>query len=330
MNNVNEILVLSATRTAVGTFGGALKNVPLSDLATTATKAAIGRSGVDPAAVGNVVMGNVIQTEPRDAYLSRVAAIQAGVPKETPAYNVNRLCGSGLQAVISAAQSIQLGDCEVAIGAGAESMSRAPFLSTSSRWGARLGDATLTDGLLGALHDPFHAIHMGITAENVAQKYGITRHMMDELAVESHNRAASAIAQGLFRDQIVGIEVGGRKGSVTFDTDEHVKPEARLEELSMLKPAFKKEGGTVTAGNASGLNDGASAVVLASGDFATRQGLRPIARLVAYAHAGVDPEFMGIGPVPASRLALERAGLRIEDPKKRNLWQKNSLCTRQK
>jgi acetyl-CoA C-acetyltransferase len=306
---MQEVFVVSAARTAIGTFGGTLKDTPLADLATVAVRAALERSGAPADAIGHLAMGNVIPTEPRDAYLSRVAAMQAGLPQEVPAFNVNRLCGSGLQAVISAAQSIMLGDAQLAIGAGAESMSRGPYLAAGARWGGRMGDMQLQDYMLNILHDPFHRIHMGITAENVAEKYGITREQMDALAAESHRRAAVAMAEGRFREQIVPVTIRTRKGDVEFTTDEHVKPDTTPELLSKMKPAFRKEGGAVTAGNASGINDGAAAVVLASAQAVRTHGLKPLARLVAYAHAGVDPRVMGIGPVPASRLVLEKAGL---------------------
>lgn len=307
-----DIFVVGAARTAIGTFGGGLKDVPLTQLATTAVKEALRRSGADASAVGHVVMGNVIPTDVRDAYLSRVAAVEAGLPLETPAFNVNRLCGSGLQAVVSAAQVLMLGDAEIAIGAGAESMSRGPYFMQGARWGGRMGDLAATDYMLGILHDPFHRIHMGITAENVAKRDGITREMQDALAVESHKRAARAIAEGRFQEQIVPVEVATRKGTVLFDTDEHVRADTTIEQLAKMKPAFDKEG-SVTAGNASGLNDGAAALVLASGDAVRKHGLKPMARLVAYAHAGVDPKIMGLGPVPATRLALQRAGLKAAD-----------------
>jgi acetyl-CoA C-acetyltransferase len=307
-----EIYIVGAARTAIGTFGGALKDLPLSQLATTAVREALRRGGVDAARVGHVVMGNVIPTEPRDAYLARVAAIEAGIPQETPAFNVNRLCGSGLQAIVSAAQTLLLGDAELAIGGGAESMSRGPYLMPAARWGARMGDVQATDYMLGILHDPFHGIHMGITAENVAQRDGITRDMQDALAVESQQRAARAIAEGRFKSQIVPVEIATRKGTLVFDTDEHVRGDTTIEQLAKMKPAFK-EGGTVTAGNASGLNDGASAVLLATATAVKDSGLKPLARLVSYAHAGVDPKLMGLGPVPASRLALKRAGLAAKD-----------------
>jgi acetyl-CoA C-acetyltransferase len=311
--SATEVFVVSAMRTAIGTFGGTLKDVPLSQLATTALRAALEHSAVPADAVGHVAMGNVIPTEPHDAYLSRVAAMNAGLPKEVPAFNVSRLCGSGLQAIVSAAQSLWLGDCEVAIGAGAESMSRGAYLLPAMRWGARMGDAQVQDFMLGILHDPFHRIHMGITAENVAARYAIGRAEMDALACESHRRAAHAIAEGRFKGQIVPVEIASRKGTIRFDTDEHVKPDTTLEVLAKMKPAFKKEGGAVTAGNASGLNDGAAALVLATGAAVRRHGLKPLARLVSYAHAGVEPELMGMGPVPASQLALKKAGLGVGD-----------------
>ena len=306
-----EIFILSARRTAIGTFGGALKDMPLCDLATTAVKAALIDSHVEAERIGHVVMGNVIATEPKDAYLARVAAINAGIPKETPAYNVNRLCGSGLQAIISAAHTLQLGDADFAIGGGAESMSRGPYLMPSARWGARMGDALMQDYMLGILHDPFQGMHMGITAENVAQRNHISREAQDALAFSDQQRAAHAIAQGYFTAQIAAVEVPGRKGTSLFNVDEHPRV-TTLAQLAQMKPAFKKDG-TVTAGNASGLNDGAAALVLASGDAVRASNLTPMARLVAYAHAGVEPELMGLGPIPATRLALKRAGLRIED-----------------
>jgi acetyl-CoA C-acetyltransferase len=307
-----DVFVVGAARTAIGTFGGALKDVPLADLATLAVKTALARSGAAAASIGHLAMGTVVPTEPRDAYLSRVAALNAGLPKETPAFNVNRLCGSGLQAIVSAAQAITLGDCEVAIGAGAESMSRGAYLLPQARWGARMGDSPMLDFVVGALNDPFHKIHMGITAENVAEQFGISRTMMDELAVESHRRAAAAIAEGRFKSQIVPVVIASKKGDVSFDTDEHVKPGTTMETLAKMRAAFKKDG-AVTAGNASGINDGAGAVVLASADAVKAGNLKPLARLVAYAHAGVEPTLMGIGPVPATRLALAKAGLKVGD-----------------
>ena len=306
-----EIFILGARRTAIGTFGGALKDVPLAELASTAVKAALHSSQVDPERIGHVVMGNVIPTEPQDAYLARVAAINAGIPKETPAYNVNRLCGSGLQAIISAAHTLMLGDAEFAIGAGAEAMSRGPYLMPAARWGARMGDTPMLDYMLGILHDPFHGIHMGITAENIAQRNNISRQAQDALAFEDQQRAAQAIARGYFDSQIGAVEVRSRKGSVLFQQDEHPRA-TTLEQLAQMKPAFKKDG-SVTAGNASGLNDGAAALVLATGAAVQAGNLAPMARLVAYAHAGVEPELMGLGPIPATRLALKRAGLKIGD-----------------
>jgi acetyl-CoA C-acetyltransferase len=310
--STQDIFVVSAARTAIGSFGGGLKDMPLADLATVAVKEAITRAGVAPEQVGHMVMGNVIPTEPRDAYLSRVAAMQAGCPKETPAFNVNRLCGSGLQAIVSAAQTLMLGDTEIAIGAGAEAMSRGPYLMPAARWGARMGNAQMLDYMVGILHDPFHAVHMGITAENVAAKFGISRDDMDALAIQSQQRAARAIAEGRFESQIVTVEVPGRKGPTPFKVDENVRGEVTAEQLAKMKPVFKKDG-LVTAGNASGINDGAAAVVLASGAAVKAHGLKPLARLVAYAHAGVDPEIMGIGPVPATRAVLKRAGLSVAD-----------------
>ena len=309
--HASEIFILSARRTAIGTFGGSLKDVPLCDLASTAVKAALQSSQVDPERIGHVVMGNVIPTEPQDAYLARVAAMNAGIPKETPAYNVNRLCGSGLQAIISAAHTLMLGDAEFAIGAGAEAMSRGPYLMPAARWGARMGDTQMLDYMLGILHDPFHGIHMGITAENIAQRNNISRQTQDALALEDQQRAAQAIAQGYFDNQIAAVEVRSRKGSVLFQHDEHPRA-TTLEQLAQMKPAFKKDG-SVTAGNASGLNDGAAALVLATGAAVQAGNLAPMARLVAYAHAGVEPELMGLGPIPATRLALKRAGLKIGD-----------------
>ncbi|MGQ0501498.1 MAG: acetyl-CoA C-acyltransferase family protein [Panacagrimonas sp.] len=307
-----EVWIVGATRTAIGSFGGTLKDVPMTTLATVAIKAALERAGVQPQQVGHVVMGNVIPTEPRDAYVSRVAAIEAGIPQETPAFNVNRLCGSGLQAIVSAAQSILLGECDVAVGAGVESMSRGPYLVPAARWGARLGDAQMLDYMNGILHDPFQRIHMGVTAENVAVRYGISRSMQDEAAVESQKRAANAIAQGYFKSQIVPVEIKTRKGVVNFEVDEGVRGDSNVDALGKMKPVFKADG-SVTAGNASTLNDGAAALILAEAGYAKANGLKPLARLVTYAHAGVEPAYMGIGPVPATRIALKKAGLSVRD-----------------
>jgi acetyl-CoA C-acetyltransferase len=310
MPETTEIYVVAAVRTAIGTFGGALKDVPPTQLATDAVRAVLAHGNIDPAAVGHVVMGNVIPTEPRDAYLARVAAMDAGIPETVTAFNVNRLCGSGLQAIVLAAQALRAGDGEVAVAGGAEVMSRGPYMLPAVRWGARMGDVQATDYMLGILHDPFHRIHMGMTAENVAAREGITREMQDALAMESQARASRAIAEGRFSSQIVPIELRGRKGVVVFDTDEHVRADTSIEQLAKMKPAFK-EGGTVTAGNASGLNDGAGALVLATGAAVKAQGLKPLVRLVSHGHAGVDPKLMGLGPVPATRVALQRAGLAV-------------------
>jgi acetyl-CoA C-acetyltransferase len=307
-----EVFIVGAVRTAIGTFGGSLKDVLLSSLATTVTRAVCERAGVAPREIDHVVMGNVIPTEPRDAYLGRIASINAGIPQETPAFNVNRLCGSGLQAIISAAQAIMLGDAEIAVGAGAESMSRGPYLLTSQRWGSRMGNCDVLDYMLNILHDPFDNTHMGITAENVAERYRVSREAQDQLAATSQQRAARAIAEGRFQSQIAPVEIKTRKGTVMFDTDEHVRGETTVEGLAKLKPAFKADG-SVTAGNASGINDGAAAVLLASAEKMKSLNLKPLARLVAYGHAGVDPAYMGIGPVPATRLALQRACLKADD-----------------
>lgn len=309
---MEDVVVIGACRTAIGDFGGGLKNVAPCDLGATVLRAVLERSNIAAADVGHVVMGHVINTEPRDMYLSRVAAIQAGMGQSTPAFNVNRLCGSGLQAIISAAQAIKLGDTDIAIGAGAESMSRAPYIDPAHRWGARMGDSAMLDMMTGALSDPFEKIHMGVTAENVAQKYSISREAQDALALSSHNRAEAAITKGYFKEQIVPVVQKTRKGDVVFDTDEHVRMGATEASFSTLKPVFIKENGTVTAGNASGLNDGAGAVLLMSASAAKSRGLQPMARLVAYGHAGVDPRYMGMGPVPATRIALEKAGLTVD------------------
>lgn len=309
----SAVYVVGAARTAIGTFGGTLKDTALCDLATTAVKAALDRSGVASERVGHVVMGNVIPTEPKDAYLSRVAAMDAGIPKETPAFNVNRLCGSGLQAIVSAAQSIMLGDAEIAVGGGAESMSRGPYILPAMRWGGRLGDTAAIDYMNGILHDPWKRMHMGVTAENVASRYGISRQAQDELAAESQRRAAQAIENGYFSSQIVPVEIKTRKGTQEFAVDEHVRAGVTAEQLAAMRPVFQAENGTVTPGNASGLNDGAAALMLASEQAVQDLKLTPMARLVGYAHAGVDPDYMGIGPVPAVRQVLKRTGLSLQD-----------------
>jgi acetyl-CoA C-acetyltransferase len=310
---MSDVYILSAVRTAVGTFGGALKEFAPTGLAALVTRDAIRRAGIEPAAVGHVVFGQVIATEPRDAYVSRVAAVEAGIPHETPAMTVNRLCGSGLQAVVSAAQAILLGDADVAIGGGVEVMSRAPFLAPSMRWGKKLGDAVLLDMLNGALTDPFGQGLMGVTAENIAERFQIDRASQDATALESQRRAAAAIASSRFAEQILPVEIKSRGKLTSFAVDEHVRGETTLEELAKLPTIFKKDRGTVTAGNASGINDGAAALVLAGSAALSLVAQRPLARLVAYAHAGVDPGIMGMGPVPATRLALRRANLSVQD-----------------
>ena len=307
-----EVVVLSAVRTAIGDFGGSLKDVPLADLATAVTREAVTRAGVAPDTVGQVVFGNVIHTEPRDMYLARVATLNAGLALSTPALTLNRLCGSGLQAVVSAAQVVMLGDAVIAVAGGAESMSRSPYWLPGMRWGQRMSDGAVLDPMLGALSDPFDKCHMGITAENIAAKWGISRADQDALALESHRRAAAAMAAGHFRAQILPIELKTRKGVVSFDTDEHVRHDAKADDFAKLRPAFDKEG-SVTAGNASGINDGAAAVLLMEREAAEKSKLKPLARLVAYAHSGVDPKYMGIGPVPAVRAVMQRAGLSVSD-----------------
>ena len=308
-----EVVVVSAVRTAIGTYGGSLKDIPPTELAAQIVREALTRASVDGKDVDHVVFGHVINTEPKDLYLSRVAAINGGCAEGTPAFNVNRLCGSGLQAIVSASQSILLGDADIAIGGGAENMSRGPYLSQSARWGARMGDTQLVDMVVGALHDPFHTIHMGVTAENIAAKWGISREEQDAIAVESHNRAQRATEAGYFTSQIMPVMLKSKKGEVAYGTDEHFRPNCTLAELAKLRPVFLKENGTVTAGNASGINDAAAGVVLMEAGTAKARGLQPLARLVAYAHAGVDPKYMGIGPVLATQLALKKAGLTVND-----------------
>ena len=308
-----EVVVVSAVRTAIGTFGGSLKDIPPTDLAAQVVRESLKRADVSGDDVGHVVFGHVVNTEPKDMYLSRVAAINGGCAQGTPAFNVNRLCGSGLQAIVSASQSILLGDTDIAIGGGAENMSRAPYASLNTRFGARMGDVKMIDMMMGALHDPFQNIHMGVTAENIATKWGISREDQDKLAVESHNRAERATQEGRFSSQIMPVMLKSKKGDVAYATDEHFRPGATMADLAKLKPVFAKENGTVTAGNASGINDAAAAVVLMEASVAKARGLKPLARLVAYAHAGVDPKYMGIGPVPASQAALKKAGLTVKD-----------------
>ncbi|TNF04729.1 MAG: acetyl-CoA C-acyltransferase [Sphingomonadales bacterium] len=305
------IYIVAGTRTAIGDFGGGLKDVPAAELGRIVIAEAISRAGITPDKVGHVVMGNVIQSEPRDAYIARVSAVNAGIPVEAPALTLNRLCGSAVQAIISAAQMIALGECDVAVGGGTENMSRSPHVLTTVRTGTKMGPITAIDAMLAVLSDPFEGIHMGVTAENVAKKYDISREAQDALAVTSHQRAAKAQAEGRFREQIVPVEIKTRKGVVSFDTDEHVRADATIEDLAKLRPAFDKEG-TVTAGNASGLNDGAAAVVLASQKAVDALGLKPMARILSWGHAGVEPHIMGIGPVKAVPIALERAGLALD------------------
>ncbi|MDQ7742849.1 beta-ketothiolase BktB [Hydrogenophaga pseudoflava] len=308
-----EVVVVSAVRTAIGTFGGSLKDSPPTELGALVVREALARASTEGKDVGHVVFGHVVNTEPKDMYLSRVAAINGGCAEGTPAFNVNRLCGSGLQAIVSASQSILLGDTDIAIGGGAECMSRAPFASLNMRWGARMGDTKMVDMMIGALHDPFHNIHMGVTAENVATKYGITREMQDALAVESHNRAERATAEGRFKDQIVPVMLKSKKGDVAYATDEHFRAGCKLEDMTKLKPVFLKENGTVTAGNASGINDAAAAVVLMDAKAAQARGAKPLARLVGYAHTGLDPKIMGVGPISATQAVLKKTGLSVND-----------------
>ena len=308
---MTDVVITGAVRTAIGTFGGSLSAIRPAELAAQCIAEALKRSGTAPEAVGHVVIGNVIPTEPRDAYIARVSAIEGGIPEAVPALTVNRLCGSGLQAIVSAAQAIMLGDAEVAVAGGAESMSRSPHLLTTGRFGQRMGDATLVDYMVGVLNDPFGNGHMGVTAENVAARYGISRAMQDAFAAESQARAAHAIGEGRFREQILAVAVQRKRETVAFETDEHPKATS-VEDLAKLRPAFSKTG-SVTAGNASGLNDGAAIVVLASAAAAERDGSKPLARIVGYAHAGVDPTEMGMGPVPAVERLLARTGLRAAD-----------------
>jgi acetyl-CoA C-acetyltransferase len=309
---MEEIYIVGGARTAIGSFGGSLASFRPAELGTIVMKEAIARAGISADKIENVVVGTVIPTQPKDAYVSRVASVNAGVPIQSQAMNVNRLCGSGLQAIVSAAQAIALGEHDFAIGAGTESMSNAVHMTSAVRNGVKLGNLTVEDGMLGALHDPFEGFHMGITAENVAEQCSISREQQDALAVESHKRASNAIAKGYFKEQIVPVEVKTRKGTTVFDTDEHVRHDASLEAMASLRPAFKKDGGTVTAGNASGINDGAGAVVLASGKAVAEQGLKPIAKVLAWGHAGVQPRLMGLGPVAAVPVALKRAGLTLD------------------
>ena len=307
-----DVVVLGAARSAIGTFGGGLSDIEPAELAGTVMKEAVRRSGVDPKAINYVTVGNTIPTDSRFAYVARVAAIQAGLPMDSVAMSVNRLCSSGLQGIVTTAQNILLGDCDYGVGGGVEVMSRGGYLSTAMRSGARMGDTKMIDTMVATLTDPFGVGHMGITAENLVTKWGITREEQDALAVESHRRAAAAIAEGRFKSQIVAIVKQTRKGEVVFDTDEHVKASTTMETLAKMKPAFKKEGGSVTAGNASGINDGAAFFVLADATVAATAGHKPMARLVSYAVAGVPNEIMGEGPIPATKLALKKGGVTLD------------------
>ena len=308
-----SVVILSGVRTAIGDYGGSLKDIAPAELGAKVVKEAIARAKVDPNEVGQCVIGNVIHGEARDMYISRLIGVNGGLPHSSGALTVNRLCGSGLQAIVSASQYILLGDTDAAIGGGAESMSRAAYANTTQRWGARMGDAKSIDMMVGALTDPFDTVHMGVTAENVAAKCHLTREVQDQFAVESHRRAHAAQQAGHFKTQILPIELKSKKGPVAFDTDEHVRADASMEGMGKLKAVFQKENGTVTAGNASGINDAAAAVVLMEAGVAAKKGLKPMARLVAYGHAGIDPKIMGMGPVSAVKSALAKAGLAVSD-----------------
>jgi acetyl-CoA C-acetyltransferase len=309
---MTDVVIASAVRTAVGGYGKSLKDVPTTELGTTAAKAAIERAGIAPEQVEHVVFGNVVHTHPSDMYMARVVGMGAGIPKETPAFTVNRLCGTGVQAIVSATQAIQSGDVDVALAGGAESMSRGPYWMPAARWGARMGETTLVDPVNGALTDPFNDVLMGITAENLAERHAISREEQDAFAVESHRRAVAARDAGRFVEQIVPVTVKTRKGEVEFATDEHIRDDASLEAMAKLKPVFKREGGTVTAGNASGMNDAGAALVLLSADKARELGTAVRAKILAYASCGVDPSVMGIGPVPAVKKVLDRSGVALD------------------
>jgi len=308
-----EVVILSGVRTAIGDYGGSLKDIAPSDLGARVVREAVARAKIDPKDVGQCVIGNVIHTEARDMYISRLCAVNGGLPHDTGAFTVNRLCGSGMQAIVSASQYIMLGETDTAVAGGVESMSRAVYASLTQRWGARMGDSKMIDMMVGALTDPFDTVHMGVTAENVAAKCGLNRDVQDAFAVESHKRAAAAIAAGHFKSQILPVELKSKKGPIQFDTDEHVRAESSMESMAKLKAVFQKENGTVTAGNASGINDAAAAVVLMEKSAAAAKGLKPMARLVAYGHAGIDPKIMGLGPVSAVKRALAKAGLKVSD-----------------
>jgi acetyl-CoA C-acetyltransferase len=312
MNNSREVVVLSGVRTAIGGYGGSLKDSPPSELAALCVREAVSQAGIEPKEIGHGVFGNVIHTDSHDHYLARVACIKGGLPVDTPALTLNRLCGSGLQAIITAAQTIMLGDAVAAVAGGAENMSRSPYLVPAMRWGARMNDATMIDVMVGALSDPFDDCHMGVTAENVAKKYNVSRADQDKLAADSHQRAANAIDKGYFKGQIVPVEIKVKGGTAPFETDETVRRDSTADKLNRLKPVFDPNG-TVTAANASSINDAAAAVVLMERGQAERRGLQPMGRLVDYSYAGVDPKFMGIGPVPAVRTLLQKTGFSLKD-----------------
>jgi acetyl-CoA C-acetyltransferase len=312
MSDIKDVVVVSGVRTAVGDYGGSLKDIPPTQLAARCIQEALTRAKIESQEVGHVVFGNVLHTEPKDMYFSRVASMDGGIPKEVPALTLNRLCGSGLQAIISAAQIVQLGDAKITVAGGGESMSRSNYWLPTARWGSKMGDQAIIDSMVGALSDPFEGMHMGITAENVAAEYKLDRKSQDEFALESHRRATKAIKNGYFKDQILPIEVKAGKTTRMFDTDEHVREDISLENLEKLRAVFKKDG-SVTAGNASGINDGAAAVVLMDRDEAEKKGIKSMARLVSYGHAGVEPRVMGLGPIPAVENALRKANLSISD-----------------
>ena len=307
-----EVVVLSGVRTAVGTYGGTLKDQPLVDMAAKVVQEAVQRAKVEPAEVGQVVFGNVIHTDPRDMYLARYAGIRGGLPIETPAFTLNRLCGSGLQAIVSAAQWIMLGDADTTVAGGAEAMSRVPYWLPGLRWGQRMNDGVAVDALIGGLQDPFDSCHMGITGENVAKRWEISREDQDQLALESHQRAAKAISEGRFKEQIMPLEIKQSKKTLTFDTDEHVRAEATIEDMARLKPVFDPEG-TVTAGNSSGINDGAAALLLTSLKEVEKKSIKPLAKIVSWASVGVDPSLMGLGPIDAVRLAAKKAKWKLDE-----------------
>jgi acetyl-CoA C-acetyltransferase len=309
---MRDVVIASATRTAIGGFGKSLKDVPTTDLGATAARAAINRAGLQPEQIDQVVFGNIIHTAPEDMYMARVVGMKAGVPKEAPAFTVNRLCGTGVQAIVSAAQAIQVGDADVVLAGGADSMSRGPYWMQGARWGARMGDTTMVDATVGSLTDPFSSIHMGMTAENLAESHKISREEQDEFACTSHKRAQAATDAGRYRDEVVPVQIKSKRETVDFTTDEHVRGDISIEALAKLRPAFKPDG-TVTAGNAAGVNDAAAAVVVLAADKAQELGTPVRARIVSWAYCGVDPQIMGIGPVPAVRKALERAGKTLDD-----------------